>query len=118
MDPGALNMALQQRRPEQVIHHGDQGSQYTSLAFGNRGRQMGVRPSIRTVGDAFDNAMAESFFANLECELIDRKTSKPVPRPAWQCSPGLKAGTTPGDVTAPGYLSPFNLERGSDPLYP
>jgi transposase InsO family protein len=36
----ALNMALQQRRPEQIIHHGDQGSQYTSLAFGNRCRQM------------------------------------------------------------------------------
>jgi putative transposase len=69
-------MALQQRRPEQVIHHSDQGSQYTSLAFGNRCRQMGVRPSMGTVGDAFDNAMAESFFASLECELIDRKTFK------------------------------------------
>ena len=43
---GALNMALQQRRPEHVIHHSDQGSQYTSLAFGNRCRQMGVQPSM------------------------------------------------------------------------
>lgn len=51
-------------------------AQYTSLAFGNCCRQMGVRPSMGTVGDAFDNAMAESFFASLECELIDRKTFK------------------------------------------
>jgi len=69
----ALNMALQQRKPESVIHHSDQGSQYTSLAFGERCRRMGVRPSMGTVGDAYDNAMAESFFASLECELIDRR---------------------------------------------
>ena len=49
-----------------VIHHSDQGSQYTSLAFGERCRQMSVRPSMGTVGDAYDNAMAESFFASLE----------------------------------------------------
>jgi putative transposase len=70
----ALNMALQQRRPESVIHHSDQGSQYTSIAFGQRCKKMGVRPSMGTVGDAYDNAMAESFFATLECELIDRRT--------------------------------------------
>jgi putative transposase len=71
---GALNMALQQRKPEGVIHHSDQGSQYTSVAFGERCRKMGVRPSMGTVGDAYDNAMAESFFATLECELIDRRS--------------------------------------------
>ena len=69
----ALNMALQQRRPEGVIHHSDQGSQYTSIDFGERCKKMGVRPSMGTVGDAYDNAMAESFFATLECELIDRR---------------------------------------------
>jgi putative transposase len=69
----ALNMALQQRRPRDVIHHSDQGSQYTSIAFGERCKKMGVRPSMGTVGDAYDNAMAESFFATLECELIDRR---------------------------------------------
>ena len=69
----ALNMALQQRRPQDVIHHSDQGSQYTSIAFGERCKKMGVRPSMGTVGDAYDNAMAESFFATLECELIDRR---------------------------------------------
>ena len=49
-------------------------AQYTSIAFGNRCKEMGVRPSMGTVGDAYDNAMAESFFATLECELIARRT--------------------------------------------
>jgi putative transposase len=51
----ALDMALWQRRPQDVIHHSDQGSQYTSLAFGNRCREAGVRPSMGSVGDAYDN---------------------------------------------------------------
>ena len=66
----AIDMALGQRRPEDVIHHSDQGSQYSSIAFGARYRQAGVRPSM--VGDCYDNALCESFFATLECELIDR----------------------------------------------
>jgi putative transposase len=69
----ALNMALGQRKPRGVIHHSDQGSQYTSLAFGHRCEAMGVRPSRGSVGDAYDNAMAESFFATLECELLARR---------------------------------------------
>ena len=72
----ALNMALITRRPQGVIHHSDQGSQYTSVDFGKRCKEMGVRPSMGTVGDAYDNAMAESFFASLECELIDRRSWK------------------------------------------
>jgi putative transposase len=72
----ALNMGLATRKPASVIHHSDQGSQYTSLAFGSRCKEMGVRPSMGTVGDAYDNAMAESFFATLECELIARRTWK------------------------------------------
>jgi hypothetical protein len=72
----ALDMALQQRRPSGVIHHSDQGSQYTSIEFGHRCREAGVRPSMGSVGDAYDNAMAESFFATLECELLDRRRFK------------------------------------------
>lgn len=72
----ALNMALFTRKPQSVIHHSNQGSQYTSLAFGKRCEQMGVKPSMGSVGDAYDNAMAESFFATLECELIDRRSWK------------------------------------------
>jgi putative transposase len=69
----ALEMALGQRRPGNVILHSDQGSQFTSLAFGNRCREAGVRPSMGSVGDAYDNAMCESFFASLECELLARR---------------------------------------------
>jgi putative transposase len=68
----ALNMALATRRPTGVIHHSDQGSQYTSIEFGHRCRDAGVRPSMGSVGDAYDNAMCESFFATLECELLAR----------------------------------------------
>lgn len=66
----ALTMALHTRKPESVIHHSDQGSQYTSVAYGQS--KMAVRPSMGTVGVAYDNAMAGSFFATLECELIAR----------------------------------------------
>ena len=69
----ALNMAISQRRPEQVIHHSDQGTQYTSIAFGLRCKEVDVQPSMGSVGDAYDNAMCESFFATLECELLNRR---------------------------------------------
>lgn len=68
----ALNMATWQRRPRAVIHHSDQGTQYTSVAFGLRCKEVNVRPSMGSVGDAYDNALCESFFATLECELLDR----------------------------------------------
>jgi putative transposase len=72
----ALNMAVGQRQPSTVIHHSDQGCQYTSVAFGLRCREVGVKPSMGSVGDAYDNAMCESFFATLECELLDRRRFK------------------------------------------
>jgi putative transposase len=72
----ALDMAVWQRRPESVIHHSDHGCQYTSIAFGLRCKEAHIRPSTGTVGDAYDNAMCESFFATLECELLDRRRFK------------------------------------------
>jgi putative transposase len=68
----ALNMAITQRQPSAVIHHSDRGCQYTSYAFGKRCGEAGVMPSMGSVGDAYDNAMAESFFATLERELLNR----------------------------------------------
>ena len=70
----ALDMAAEQRNPDGTIHHSDQGCQYTALAFGKRCKNAGVRPSMGSVGDCFDNAMCESFFATLECELIERES--------------------------------------------
>ena len=66
----ALDMAVARRRPRRVIHHSDQGSQYTSLAFTKRCEALDVQVSMGSVGDCFDNAMAESFFATLEVELL------------------------------------------------
>jgi len=69
----ALDMAAEQRSPDETIHHSDQGSQYTAIAFGERCKTEGVRPSMGSRGDCYDNAMCESFFATLECELIERE---------------------------------------------
>ena len=68
----ALDMALARRQPRDVIHHSDHGCQYTAVAYEQRCQRFGVRPSMGTVGDAYDNAMCESFFATFECELLDR----------------------------------------------
>jgi len=69
----ALDMALWSRRPPAgVIHHSDRGGQYTSLIVGRRCREAGIAQSMGSVGDCYDNALAESFFATLETELLDR----------------------------------------------
>jgi putative transposase len=67
-----VDMAIATRKPAGVIHHSDQGCQYTSVGFGARCRDAGVRQSTGRVGDCYDNAMVESFFATLETELLDR----------------------------------------------
>jgi putative transposase len=90
-------MALAQRKPHGVIHHSDQGSQYTSVAFGHRGEEMGVRPSRGSVGDAYENAMAESFFATLEGELLARRRfrTQAEARVAADLPGGLKPQSPP-----------------------
>ena len=71
----ALRMALARRRPGPgLIHHSDQGSQYVSLAFGRAARQAGIAVSMGSRGDAYDNAVAETFFATLKKELINRRS--------------------------------------------
>jgi putative transposase len=92
----ALNMALLTRKPESVIHHSDQGSQYTSIAFGNRCREMNVRPSMGSVGDAYDNAMAESFFAAWNVNSLTDSHGRQRLKQKWPFLHGLKVGTTQG----------------------
>ena len=71
----ALQMALGRRRPGPgLIHHSDQGSQYVGLAFGRAARQAGIAVSMGSRGDAYDNAVAETFFATLKKELINRRS--------------------------------------------
>ncbi len=70
----ALAMAVTRRRPGPgLIHHSDRGCQYTSLAFGAALREAGLLPSMGSVGDCYDNAAAESFFATLKTELLHRR---------------------------------------------
>lgn len=108
----ALNMALEQRKPEAVIHHSDQGSQYTSIAFGHRCKEMGVRPSMGSVGDAYDNAMAESFFASLECELIDRRSFRSKAEARSALFSYIEGWYNPRRRhSALGRVSPINFER-------
>lgn len=108
----ALEMAISQRRPEGVIHHSDQGAQYTSLAFGQRCREAGVRPSLGSVGDGYDNAMCESFFATLECELIDRQRFRSQAEARLQIFQYIEGWYNPHRRhSAIDYLSPINYER-------
>ena len=110
----ALQMAYVQRSPEGVIHHSDQGTQYTSVAFGKRCKEMGVRPSMGSVGDCFDNAMAESFFASLECELLARhhfKTHAEARLAVFEYIEGFYNRHRLHSALA--YVSPVNFERSS-----
>src|SRR5438876_809084 len=108
----ALNMALTMRRPRGVIHHSDQGWQYASIAFGNRCRNAKVRPSMGSVGDCYDNAMAESFFATLECELLDRRRFKTQAEARIAVFEFIEAFYNPRRRhSSLGYLSPINYER-------
>ena len=69
----AFEMAVRRRQAKGAIAHSDRGCQYTSLTYGRRIREAGLIQSMCSRGDCFDNAMAESFFATLECELLDRE---------------------------------------------
>ena len=108
----ALNMALAQRRPQDVIHHSDQGCQYTSLALRARCEEAGVRLSMGSVGDCYDNAMCESFFATVECELLDEmplRTPAETQRAVFEF---LEGWYNPRRRhSALGYVSPNEFER-------
>jgi len=108
----ALNMAIGQRRPAAVIHHSDQGSQYSALAFGRRCEEAGVRPSMGSVGDCFDNAMCESFFATLECELLNRRHFKTQIEARMAIFEFIEGWYNPHRRhSAINYLSPIDFER-------
>jgi putative transposase len=108
----AFDMALWQRQPSGVIHHSDHGSQYTSIEFGKRCREAGVRPSMGSVGDAYDNAMAESFFATLECELLDRRRFKTQAEARMAVFEFIEGFYNPRRRhSSLGYLSPIKFER-------
>jgi putative transposase len=109
----ALEMAIHNRRPNMgLVHHSDRGTQYTSYAFGRRCRLAGIAPSMGSVGDAFDNAVAESFFATLECELIDRETFRTRTEARMAVFDFIEGFYNPQRRhSACGQLSPAEFER-------
>lgn len=108
----ALEMAIWQRRPRGVIHHSDHGAQYTSIEFGKRCRESGVRPSMGSVGDCYDNALCESFFATLECELLDRRAFASRAEARLAVFEFIEGWYNPHRRhSALGYTSPVDYER-------
>lgn len=108
----ALNMTIAQRQPDGVIHHSDRGCQYTSDAFGKRCQEMGIMPSMGSAGDACDNAMAESFFATLERELLNRRRFKTQAEARMRIFEWIEGWYNPHRRhSALGYLSPIDYER-------
>jgi putative transposase len=108
----AIDMAITMRKPKEVIHHSDHGCQYTSYAFGKRCQEAGIMPSMGTVGDAYDNAMAESFFATLEREVLNRRRFKSQAEAKMAIFDWLEGWYNPHRRhSALGYRSPVNYER-------
>jgi putative transposase len=108
----ALELAIVNRQPRAVVHHSDQGSQYTSVTFGQHCREAGVRPSMGSVGDCYDNAMVESFFATLECEVLDRTTLRTHQYARTAVFEFIEGWYNPHRRhSGLGYLSPTEFER-------
>jgi putative transposase len=109
----ALDMAISRRRPgDGLVHHSDRGTQYTSLAFGRRAREAGIALSMGSTGDAYDNALAESFFASLETELLDRTTFRTRADARLAVFDYIEAFYNPiRRHSALAYLSPAEFER-------
>lgn len=109
---GALNMALAQRRTESVIHHSYQSCQYTRYAFRERCREVGVMPSMGSVNDAYDHAMAESFFATLERKLLKPRSFETQYEAKLAILEWIEGWHNPHRRnSALRYLSPINSER-------
>jgi putative transposase len=101
-----------------VLHRPLEPEQYTSLAFGRRRQQAGITPSMGSVGDAYDNAVTESFFASLECELLDRHRFRTHAEARMAVFDYLEGFYNPRRRhSALGYLSPADYERSHQARY-
>jgi len=109
----ALGMAIDSRRPSPgALIHSDQGTQFASWAFTDRAKATGLVPSMGSVGDCYDNAMAESFFATLECELLDREHFQTHAEARHAVFDFIEGWYNPRRRhSALGQLSPVNFEK-------
>jgi len=109
---GALDMAIFRRKPLAVAHLSDQDSQYTSIAFAQRCKSAGIRPSMGSRGDCYDNAMCESFNAKFECELLVEHRFQALREAETAVFDFIEAWYNPHRRHSTlGYLSPINYER-------
>ncbi len=99
----ALDMALGRRRPAPgLIHHSDRGSQYTSISLGQKLEEADIMPSMGSVADPYDNALAESFVATIKRELLDREgPGLPGKRSGVRSSSLSKCSTIESESTLP-----------------
>lgn len=94
-----------------------ESAQYSSLAFGGRCREAGVRPSMGSVGDAYDNAMCESFFATLERELLERRRFASQAEAKMACFSFIEGWYNPIRLhSALGYRSPMAYEAANEEI--
>lgn len=108
----ALNMAVPRRQPSEVVHRSGQGTQFPSVAFGQRCEEAGVRPSMGSVGDACDNALCDSSFRILKCELIDRTSLRSFTHARWEVFEYIEGWYTPHRRhSALDYESPTSYEQ-------
>jgi putative transposase len=99
-----------------VLRRPLESAQYTSLAFGMRCAEAGVRPSMGSVGDAYDNAMAESFFSTLECELLARRRFASQAEASMAVFSYIEGWYNPVCLhSSLGYRSPMTFEKGNTP---
>lgn len=115
----AIQMATWRRQPPagQTVAHSDHGSVYTSWAFGQRLRAAGLLGSMGSVGDCFDNAMAESFFGTLQLELLDQQVWAGRQQLASAIFEWIEAWYNPRRRhSALDYLSPIDYEARANTL--
>ena len=109
----ALDMAVGQRKPKDVIHHSDQGGQDTSLAFGSRCKQAGVKPSMGSVREAYDNTMAESVVSTLDCEPLGRRSFSSQTEACMACFTYVGSFTTRCACTRASATVPPSTTKGA-----
>ncbi len=111
----ALQMALNRRQPGPgLIHHSDQGSQFVSLTFGLAARDAGIAVSMGSRGDAYDNAVAESFFATLKKELVHGRSWPTRRELIGEVFEYIEAFYNPiRRHSTLGYLSPVQFENST-----
>lgn len=113
----ALDMALKACAAKGVIFHSDHGSQFTALVFTSRCEQAGVLQSMGAVGSCYDNAMAKSYFATIECELLRRTpfaTREETATAIFRFPEGFY--NPQRRHSALGYLSPTSAREPGKPL--